>query len=195
MSSETSDTRNRILKTTAQMLERHDGRGVRMADIAKKTGISRQAVYLHFASRADLLTATTQYRDEELDLDRCLAPSQSAKSGVERLTLYVEFWGNYLPQIYGIAKALLLAQDTDEAAAAAWKNRMVAHRDGCLAAVAALHSDNSLASHWTQQSATDVLWTMLSVENWEQLTTECGWSNQQYVERMKTIAEQTLVKD
>lgn len=109
--------------------------------------------------------------------------------------LYVEFWGSYLPQIFGIAKALLLAQDTDEAAVVAWKNRMAAHRDGCRAAVAALQTDSTLAAHWTQQSATDVLWTMLSVENWEQLTTECGWSNEQYVERMKTIAEQTLVKD
>jgi len=34
----------------------------------------------------------------------------------------------------GVAKALLLAQDTDEAAASAWKGRMVAMRDGCRAA-------------------------------------------------------------
>jgi len=194
MSSETLDTRDRILKTTAQMLERHDGRGVRMADIAKESGISRQAVYLHFASRADLLTATTRYRDDQLDLDERLAPSRAARSGTERLALYVEFWGNYIPEIYGIAKALILFQDSDEAAAEAWSNRMGAHRDGCRAAIEALHSDGALAAHWTQQSAVDVLWTMLSVANWEQLTTECGWSNQEYIDRMKTIAGWTLVK-
>ena len=195
MSSEKSETRVRILKTTVQMLEESDGRGVRMADIATAADISRQAVYLHFASRADLLSATTTYRDEELDLDARLAPSRLAESGVERLALYVEFWGNYVPEIYGVAKALLLVQDTDEAAAVAWKGRMTAMRDGCRAAVDAMHSDGTLATHWTRKSATDVLWTMLSVTNWEQLTMDCGWSNQQYVDRMKTLTERALRKD
>ena len=193
MSSEKSETRIRILKTTVQMLVESSGWGVRMADIAKAAGISRQAVYLHFASRADLLCATTTYRDEELDLDARLAPSRRAESGMERLALYVEFWGNYIPEIYGVAKALILVQDTDEAAAVAWKGRMTAMREGCRAAVDALYSDGTLATHWTRQSATDALWTMLSVANWEQLTMECGWSNQQYVDRMKMLAEKTLL--
>ena len=195
MSSENSETRIRILKTTMQMLEERRGRGVRMADIAKQAGISRQAVYLHFASRAELLDATTKFLDERLELDSRLAPSRAARSGRERLALYVEFWGNYVPEIYGVAKALLLVMDTDEAAAAAWRDRMSAMRDGCRAAIDALYSEGTLASEWTRQSATDVLWTMLSVANWEHLTIECGWSNQQYVDRMKSLAERILLKD
>lgn len=195
MSSEIVETRTRILEATVRMLEEHSGRGVRMGDIAKESEISRQAVYLHFASRAELLDATTKYRDEILDLDRRLAPSRAAKSGVERLALYIEFWGNYIPEIYGVAKALLLAQETDDAAAAAWQARMLAMRDGCRAAIDALHSDGTLAPGWTQKRATDVLWTMLLVPNWENLTGECGWSNQQYVRWMKTVAERTFVKE
>lgn len=195
MSSENIQTRTRILEATVCMLEEHGGRGVRMADIAKQAGVSRQAVYLHFASRAELLEATTRFLDERLDLDRRLAPSRTAKSGAERLALYVEFWGNYIPDIYGVAKALLLAQDTDEAAASAWKDRMAAMRDGCRAAIEALHSDGTLAPEWTPKRATDALWTMLLVPNWENLTIECGWSNQQYVERMKAMAERILLED
>lgn len=195
MSSETIDTRARILDVTVRMLKEHGGRGVRMSDIARESGISRQAVYLHFASRAELLDAATKYRDEVLDLDRRLTPSRAAKSGVERLALYIEFWGNYIPEIYGVAKALLLAQDTDEAAAAAWRDRMLAMRDGCRAAIDALHSDGRLAPGWTKTRATDVLWTMLSVPNWENLTVECGWTNQQYVRWMKSVAERTFVKE
>lgn len=194
MSRKDSETRIRILITTVGMLEEHGGRGVRMADIAKEAGVSRQAVYLHFTSRAELLIATTRYLDEQLELDRRLTPSRSAKSGAERLARYIEFWGNYLPEIYGVAKALLLALDTDEAAAAAWRDRMSAMRDGCRAAIDALHADGALASEWTLSSATDVLWTMLSVGNWEHLTTECGWSKKQYIDRMKTLAERTLLK-
>ena len=123
------------------MLEEHGGRGVRMGDIARESGISRQAVYLHFASRTELLVAATRYLDEKLDVDSRLAPSRAATSGIERLSLYIECWGNYIPEIYGVGKALLLARDTDDAAAAAWDDRMAAMRDGCRAAIDALHAD------------------------------------------------------
>jgi len=195
MSSENIETRTRILEATVRMLEEHGGRGVRMRDIAQAAGISRQAVYLHFASRAELLVAATRHLDEILDVDRRLAPSRAATSGVERLSLYIECWGHYIPEIYGVAKALLLAQDTDEAAAAAWKDRMLAMRDGCRAAIDALHSDGTLASGWTPKIATDALWTMLLVPNWENLTVECGWSTQEYVRWMNMVARQTFVED
>ena len=195
MSSEGIETRTRILEATVRMLGKHGGRGVRMGDIAKETGISRQAVYLHFASRTELLVAATRYLDEILDVDSRLAASRGATSGVERLALYIECWGNYIPDIYGVAKALMLAQDTDEAAAAAWKDRMEAMRDGCRAAIEALHSDGTLATDWVPKKATDALWTMLLVPNWEALTIDCGWSTKQYVRWMKTVAEQTFVKD
>lgn len=195
MSSGNIETRTRILKTTVRMLEKRGGRGVRMGDIAKESGISRQAIYLHFASRIELLVAATRYLDEILDVDSRLAPSRAATSGIERLALYIECWGNYIPDIYGVVKALLLARDTDEAAAAAWKDRMAAMRDGCRAAIDALHSDGNLAPEWTREKATDVLWTMLCVPNWENLTDECGWSNQQYIQRMIVIAERTFVND
>lgn len=195
MSSEQIDTRTRILEATVQMLEEQHGRGVRMSDIAKAAGISRQAVYLHFPSRADLLIAATRFLDDILDIDRRLAPSRAAKTGVERLALYIECWGNYIPEIYGVSKALLLTQDTDDAAAAAWKDRMLAMRDGCRAAIEALHSDGTLAAGWTPEKATDVLWTMLLVPNWENLTGECGWSKEEYVRWWQFTAEQTFVSD
>ena len=194
MSSEELETRARILVATVAMLEEHGGRGVRMGDIAKAAGISRQAVYLHFASRAELLVAATRYLDDVLDVDRRLAASRAATSGVERLALYIECWGHYIPEIYGVAKALLLAQDTDAAAAVAWKDRMLAMRDGCRAAIDALHADGKLAPGWTPKRATDFLWTMLLVPNWENLTRECGWSTRQYVHWMKTVATRTFVK-
>lgn len=195
MSSESIETRTRILAATVRMLEEHGGRGVRMGDIAKESGISRQAVYLHFASRTALLVAATRYLDDILDVDSRLAPSRAATSGVERLALYIESWGNYIPEIYGVAKALMVAQDTDEAAAVAWKDRMAATRDGCRAAIEALHSDGKLAPGWTPKRATDVLWTMLSVPNWENLTGQCGWSTQQYVRWMKTVAKRVFVEE
>lgn len=176
-----------------RLLEAQRGRSVRMGDIAKAAGISRQAVYLHFASRAELLAATTLYLDEKLGLEKRLARSRAARSGMERLDAYIEFWGNYIPEIYGVARALLVAQDTDEAAAAAWDERMGAMRDGCSAAIEALHSDGQLAEEWNIKTATDFLWTLLSVRNWEHLTQVCGWSSRTYIKRMQAAAQRTFI--
>jgi len=194
MSSTSADTRTRILDTTIRMLEEHQGRGVRMGDIAKESKISRQAVYLHFASRTDLLIAATRYLDQKLDVDRRLAPSRAAISGIDRLALYIEFWGNYIPEIYGVGKALLVARDSDDAADIAWQDRMAAMREGCRAAIDALHDDGDLAQEWTRPKATDALWALLLVPNWENLTKGCGWSTQQYIRWMKIVAARTFVK-
>ena len=69
MSSEGPDTRTRILNAAWSLLESGRGAGVRMSDIAKEAGISRQALYLHFPNRADLLVATTQHVDAVKDID------------------------------------------------------------------------------------------------------------------------------
>ena len=193
MSSANTPTRTRILRETVRVLEESGGRGVRMGDIAKAAGISRQAVYLHFPSRTELLVASTRYLDEILDVDDRLAPSRAATTGVERLVLYIESWGNYIPDMYGVAKALLLAKETDEAAAVAWNDRMLAMRDGCRAAIESLARDQTLAPEWKPRDATDALWTMLCVQNWENLTQECGWSTRQYVKRMRTLAKRAFV--
>ena len=60
MSSHAPDTRTKILQATRQLMEERRGLGVRMSDIAKAAGVSRQAVYLHFDSRIELLSATTK---------------------------------------------------------------------------------------------------------------------------------------
>jgi len=193
MSSDEVETRTRILEAAVRLLEQHRGRSVRMSDIAAAAGISRQAVYLHFASRAELLVATTHHVDERLGLEQRLARSRAAGSGTERLDAYIDFWGNYLPEIHGVARALIVAQDTDEAAATAWNERMQAMREGCRAAMEALDSDSRLAREWNVKTATDLLWTMLSVENWEQLTQACGWSTREYITSMQAAARRSFV--
>lgn len=192
MSSTKPDTRTRILKSAWTLLEAEGGSAVRMGDIAKAAGISRQALYLHFPARADLLIATTRYLDEVYDIESKLAPSRAAASGLERLDSFIEAWGNHIPAIYGVAKALMAMKDTDDEADAAWTDRLNAIRHGCEAAIKALKADKALSPGHTQKQATDILWTMLSVRNWEHLTGDCGWSQKQYIEKTKHMARQVL---
>ena len=166
-----------------------------MSDIAKAAKISRQALYLHFPNRAELLIATTMYLDEVHDIDSKLVESRTAKTGQDRLAKWIEVWGNYIPTIYGIAKALMAMKDTDEEAMAAWNDRMQAIRHGCAAAVDATNLDGKLNRNLTEDEATDLLWTLQSVRTWEHFRFECGWSQERYIRLMKDMAARTLLAD
>jgi AcrR family transcriptional regulator len=194
MSTSELETRTRILEATRQLMEEHRGQGVRMRDVAEAAGISRQAVYDNFGSRAKLLVETTHYVDEVRGLEERRRHFREAITGVGHLEAYVEFWGNFIPEVYGMAKALLAVRETDEAAAAAWDDRMGAVRESCRTTIEALHRDGTLAPEWSREVAIDLMWTMLSIRNWEQLTTECGWSTNQYVSRMQKLLKRTLVR-
>jgi len=194
MSSKNPKTRTRILQATWKLLEADRGKGVRMSDIAKQAGISRQAVYLHFSKRSDLLIATTLYIDEIKDVEGRLEASRNATTGVQRLELFVDAWCHYIAEIYPIAKALLAMKETDEDAAAAWKHRMAALRDGCEAAVKALKQDERLSPEHTVKEAVDILWTILSIRNWEHLTIDCGWCSKKYLNKTQSLTKQLFVK-
>ena len=164
-----------------------------MSDIAKEAGISRQALYLHFPNRAVLLVATTLYIDDVKNVDERLAASRAAQSGLERLEAFIDAWGNYIPEIYGIAKALMAMSATDQAAELAWSDRVRAVREGCAAAINSLAQDNQLNSSLSIEHATDILCMLLSVRNWEQLVNECGWTQEHYVSEITEIAHKALV--
>jgi AcrR family transcriptional regulator len=195
MSSNESETRRKILEATLRLMEQNRGQGVRMSDIAAAAKVSRQALYLHFSSRAELLIATTNYGDEIYGLTDRLQPWREAAGGLELLKEFVKFWGNYIPEIYGIAKALMETRETDDAANAAWNERMATLQNGCRTTIIALERDGMLASEWDCDTAGEVFWGLLSVRNWELFTNDCGWSTEKYVSHMQTLALRAFVKE
>lgn len=192
MSRDSSATRARILDCTWNLLESGDKK-VRMADVAKAVGVSRQALYLHFPTRAELLIATTRHIDSVKNVDARLAESRAATSGRERLEAFISAWGGYIPEIHGVSVALRSMYDNDAEAEEAWNDRMQAVRHGCVAAVAALAADEMLRPDLNLEIATDLLWTLLSVENWERLVRDCGWSQAEYEIYIKRLSEAALL--
>ncbi len=190
----TQDTRARILAEAWRLMEERRGNDVTVGDVAHAAGVSRQAVYLHFPSRAALLIATVRYVDELKGCDERLAQFSTATQGVEALEAFVDFWGNYIPEIYGLAKALLAVRDTDQDAAAAWADRMEALRTGGQCVVTALERDGMLAPGMNVDEASDLLWALLSIDVWEGLTIDRGWSTSQYIRWMKVVLTRAFVK-
>ncbi|MGV6850270.1 MAG: TetR/AcrR family transcriptional regulator [Marinibacterium sp.] len=194
MSSPKIDTRTRILTAAWRLLEAADpAKPVRMADVAKAAGISRQALYLHFPSRAELLIALTRHVDQVKDVEARLAESRQARSGPERLDAFVVAWGNYIPEVYGLARALIAMYDSDDEARAAWDDRLAAIRHGFAAAVRALAEDGLLRADLSEETATDLLAALHSVEVWADLVRARGWPQDRYVATMQRLARAAVM--
>lgn len=194
MSSDASTTRERILQSTWTALLGSSTPRVRMSDIASSAGISRQALYLHFANRTELLIATTHYVDRKKDIDQRLALSRGASSGLERLEAFVDAWGNYIPEIYGVANALIVMGVADESARQAWTGRLAAVREGCEAIILTLCREDQLSDTVNPTEATDILCAHLSVETWRYLRHTRGWNQTRYLEVMQQTLRNTLVR-
>lgn len=164
-----------------------------MGDVARAAGISRQALYLHFHTRTELLVATTLHLDRLKDRDGRLAPVRAAPTGEERLRLWVRAWAAYIPEIHGLARALMNQAIQDPEAAAAWSERMEDVHQGCRAAVTMLAAEGRLAAPLSPEQATDLLWTLLSIRNWEALCLDRGWSQADYATHIEAIATRILL--
>jgi len=192
MSSGDPETRINIIEATRELVEQSQGHAVRLKDVAKKAGVSRQAIYLHFGSRVGLMVATVQYVDEKEGFFEKTQIVREAENGLVALERFIAFWAAYLPNISGLAKVLFATREVDSAAAAAWADRMDGLWNICHTLTKWIERDGLLAPQWTTESAADMLWTVISIQTSESLMTERGWSRPEYVARIQYTLERAL---
>jgi AcrR family transcriptional regulator len=168
-----SSSQLRILDA-ARNLVAQQGAGIAMADVARAAGVSRQAVYLHFNSRASLFLAVVRHMDEQEGIrDRCERALGHADP-VQALKGFVLVWLRYAARIQPVASALLASRHDDPDAMSAWNDRMDELRAGFRHATHRLAANGQLRAGLDPAAAADLAWAMTSVPVWEQLTIDCG---------------------
>jgi AcrR family transcriptional regulator len=180
MSSKRVETRERILAAARELIEAGHYT-VGLGEIGRRAGVSRQAVYLHFASRADLLTALTSWIEEEADLRGLLATVNSAPSGVDALARLLDASARFEPQIHRMVQATLRMQD-DPTVATLNRERMRYRFAGMRQVVARIESDGRLAPGWDVDTATAFVWTLTAPSSFDLLVHGHGWSPPQWAD-------------
>ncbi|MEU4576264.1 TetR/AcrR family transcriptional regulator [Nonomuraea sp. ATR24] len=170
-----SSTRSRILET-AQRLVTEQGPQVSMAEVARAAGISRQALYLHFGSRASLLVAVVRNMDARSGIRSRCEEALTGPEPVEAFRAFLRVWLRYAATIHPVASVLLASRRDDPDAAAAWNDRMGELHEGFLTAARRLRAAGRLRPGLTPDLAADLAWAMTSIPVWEQLTTDRGRS-------------------
>lgn len=185
-------TRAEILDAARALLVERDYHGVGMEDIARAAGVSRQTVYLHFGSKAELLLALVRRADETADLEAVLLPYRAARSALAALDAAVAVQGVMEPRIHDIARVLDAARRSDPAAEAAWQDRAGSRWRAYAALAQRLADEGMLAAGWSVDDAADAIGALLSIHSYEYLMVERGWSVEHYVRHMRAILRRAL---
>ena len=187
MSTRKQKTRLNLLNSALRLLVERGYHGVGMEEVARDAGVSRQALYLHFRSKSELLVAMARYHDEMLDVPNIVRPEQEAETALEAIDAGIRAYALIEPQIFEVASVVYAARRTDEAAEAAWQDRMAFRRENVRRAMERLQNEGMLAEGWTVDEATDFAWGLVSMHTYEYLVVERGWTIEQLVDRLRTM--------
>src|SRR4029077_1366621 len=121
-SRDAATTRIEILDAARALFEVDGYFAVGLDAVAKKAGVSRQAIYLHFASKADLLRALHE-RINELDVAPAMERVWRAPTASAALDVWVDASADAIPRFIGIFNALATPPRVNPKAEAPWPAR------------------------------------------------------------------------
>jgi AcrR family transcriptional regulator len=188
-------TRTRILEAARELLEEHGYHGVGLEAVAAEAGVSRQSIYVHFGSKANLLLALVGHVDEQEGLGDLAEAVRRAPTAVEALDRFVDLVATLTPRVYRTAAVLDAARLDAPEAEAAWADRMASRRRRCGRIASRLAAEGRLAPGWSRDEAADLLWALTGLRVWEDLVIRRGWSSARFRRHLRRVLAQALVAD
>lgn len=186
-----SSTRERILNAAREITEKQ-GAAPTMSALARAVGISRQALYLHFPDRTQLMLALVAHVDENEQLQawRAAVTQAADAAGAIRAWARMQAWRN--PKIAAAARALNSTRHADPAAAAAWADRTGNRMRGAISITERLRAEGRLDPTWTTTEAAALLWELTSFHVWDDLVNDAHITPDRYAEIITAAALSTL---
>ena len=187
-------TRAALLSATRSLLEERGFDALTLVAVADRAGVSRRAVYLHFASRSELVSALFDYVAQTEGLAESTAPVWDAPDAAAALDEWARHLARYHPRLIAVTRAVERVQRDDPGAAAHRQRVVRAQLANCRRLAEWLEREGRLAPPWTVETATDMLWALISTDMIEGLLTR-RWSRRLLGERLGLVLRSTFVRD
>lgn len=194
-SNEPLSTRDRIITSALKLIEQDRKGPVSMVAIAKAAGLSRQALYLAFADKADLYATLVRRVDElrgaadEYEKIRAVPDGQSA------LVALIESQARLLPALQSIANAMDILRHQDPDADKAWQDRLAVRMGLCELIARKLADEGRLCTDLSVRKAADIVWLLSSFRTWDDLVNGRGWTAQEYVDYITQALRSSLLSE
>ena len=186
------DTRGAILDAARALFETNGYHGVALETVARRAGVSRQAIYLHFDSKAALLTALHQ-RVFELDVEPELRKVWACPDAGAGLDAFVTATAVVAPKILGLFVALESAARVEDVAGATFEPPREGRRAECLRMARWLADEGRLAPGVSPAQAGDLLFALASLQCYENLVVICGWSARRWTTWLRSSLRTLLL--
>ncbi len=188
------DTRIAILDAARALYETEGYHRVGLEAVARRAGVSRQAIYLHFDSKAALLTAL-HLRVNELDVAPAMQPVWDSPDAGSGLDAFVAATATAVPKFLSIFHALETAVREEEEVEATWHPPREGRYADCLRMATWLHDEGLLAPGMRARQAADILFGMASTWLYDALVVTCGWSPRKWTTWTRSTVRNALLAD
>jgi AcrR family transcriptional regulator len=186
-------TRAAVLAAAHAILKEEGFEALTMTAVAKRAGVTRVAVYMHFASRAKLVEGLFDYVASAEGLAASLQAVWDAPDAVAALDGWAAHLARYHPRVLAVDRALQRVW-RDDPDAAGHRRRVVSEKlANCRRLARRLDDEGRLAGGWTVQSATDMLFALISSDMIEALTVDRRWSRDRLAEHLALLFRSTFV--
>lgn len=186
-------TRSALLQAAREIIEGEGLPALTMAAVAERAGISRRAIYLHFESRTQLVTALFDHVNEQEDLTSSLRGVAGSPDAETMIAEWAAHLGRFHPRIARVARAVQQARETDEDAARHWRLVQDDWHRLCRRVARRARDEGRLAPPWTLETMADMLQALMSLDVLETLVRERGWSPEEYSEHLRRTASATFL--
>jgi len=188
-------TRALLLATARAILERDGFQALTIAAVAEQASVTRRTVYLHFGSRTELVASLFDWVAETEGLHASLSKVWEAPTAASALDEWAAHLARYHPQLLAVDRAVqqVWRHDPD---AHAHRDRVNAEKlAGCRRLVERLQQEERLAPGWTTQSASDLLFALISSDMIEALLTDRRWSRKRLSSHLSLLFRSTFLAD
>ncbi|HEY9523313.1 MAG TPA: helix-turn-helix domain-containing protein [Thermopolyspora sp.] len=183
-----------LLAAARSMIEKRGFEAVTMAAVAESAGVTRRAVYLHFSTRMELLLALYRSLGDTEDLARSLQAVWDSPNAMAALREWAHHIARSHPRILAIMLSVDRARHTDPDAAELWKVNQGNWLKGSRRLVQWLADDGRLDPRWTVDTATDIVWALMSPDLLDRLLHQRDWTREQFAEAFTALLTSTLVE-
>jgi AcrR family transcriptional regulator len=175
------ETRVQILEAARALFEELGYYGAGLGAVAKKAGVSRQAIYLHFPSKAELLTAL-HLHIFDTDVVPALRrhPITTEMSGLDVLDATIAADVEIIERVWRIHESLTVARRQHPEVDQTLIPREEEHYEGLLDVGRRLERDGALPPAMSAELFSDMLWGLLNLGTYRHLVVERGWSRDRY---------------
>ena len=185
-------TRDALLNATRQIIEEDGYDKLTMATVAARAGVTRRAVYLHFTSRAELVSALYEYLGEAEGLRVSLGRVWMSQNALAALDEWAHHIARTHPRILAVARAHDRFRRTDPDAGRYWQQVMDGWLKGCRRLMSWLDDEGRLAPPWTVNTAADMMYGLMSFDLLERMCEDRRWSRKRYEDSLALLFRATF---